>query len=63
MKMANYKIKLEDDTLLDYEAEGGLEEALAAIFKAEDFILCKDYKGKSYGVHKRFIKVVYPEVE
>lgn len=61
--MSMYKIKLEDDTLFDFEAEGTLEAAIAKIRATEQFLLCKDYRGKSYYVNKQLIKVIYSETE
>lgn len=61
--MAKYKIKLEDDTLFDYESLGTLDEAIAEIKKAEQFVPCKDYRGKSYYVNKSMIKIVSSDQE
>lgn len=61
--MAKYKIKLEDDTLFDYESEGSLEDAVNAIKKADQFVPCKDYRGKSYYVNKTMIKIINPDQE
>lgn len=61
--MAYFKIKLEDDTLLDYQTEGNLECAINEIISANQFIHCKDYRGKSYFVNKDHIKLVYSESE
>lgn len=61
--MANYKIKLEDDALFDYEVDGSLNDAVESIQKSQEFIHCKDYRGKSYCVNKKYIKIVYAEFE
>ncbi len=61
--MTKYKIKLEDDTLFDYEFSGSLDEAIAEIKKADQFIPCKDYRGKSYYVNKIMIKIVFSDQE
>lgn len=61
--MSLFKIKLEDDTLYDFEAEGTLEAAIAKIRATEQFLLCKDYRGKPYYVNKQMIKVIYSETE
>lgn len=61
--MAYFKIKLEDDTLLDYQAEGNLETAVNEIINANQFIHCQDYRGKNYYVNKDQIKLIYSEAE
>lgn len=61
--MAKYKIKLEDDTLFDYESEGSLSEAVNEIMKADQFVPCKDYRGKSYYVNKTMIKIINSDQE
>lgn len=61
--MAKYKIKLEDDTLFDYESQGTLDEAVKEIMEADQFIACKDYRGKSYYVNKIMIKIVNSDQE
>lgn len=61
--MAVFKIKLEDDTLFDYETAGTLDTAILEIRKHEQFIPCKDYRGKSYYVNKEMVKLIYSEVE
>ncbi len=61
--MALFKIKLEDDTLFDYEVEGTLEIAMAQIVESVQFVHCKDYRGKTYYVNKNMIKLVYSDSE
>lgn len=61
--MAKFKIKLEDDTLFDYEAPGTLDETVNEIMKAEQFVACKDYRGKSYYVNKAMIKIISSDQE
>ncbi len=61
--MAKYKIKLEDDTLFDYESVETLENVITEIQKADQFVPCKDYRGKSYFVNKVMIKMVFSDQE
>lgn len=61
--MAIYKVKLEDDTLYDYEFEGRLEEVARVIETGSQFITCRDYRGKAYCVNTQYIKIIYGENE
>lgn len=61
--MALFKIKLEDDTLFDYEVQGDLETAITKLDESNQFVHCKDYRGKTYYVNKQMIKLVYSDNE
>lgn len=59
--MAIYKIKLDDDSLFEYESYDSFEQAIAEIRDMDQFINCQDYRGKSYYVNKNSIRMIYPE--